>query len=295
MNRIIFTTTITNLHVGTGQGVGSVDLPIARERATMWPVIPGSSFKGVLRDRARLEETKSQRTADKDTLKDADKNIAYLYGSTSDESASAGALAFSDQRIIAFPVRSLQGTFVLATCEMAISRLNELGAVAGLARVEPIRVAEDDRCKVSQGAEVIDGSKVFLEDQDFEADVTDLGSLIQLLRLSAADESFLRHHLVVVSNTTFTYLTESATEITTKVSLEFSTKTAKDGFLRTEETVPPMAVFAGVVLANPMRGEDREKVSMHLDGLKTAFVQLGAKASTGLGICRVNAVGGGAQ
>ena len=40
------------LHAGTGHSVGAIDLPIARERPTGIPLIPGSSLKGALRARS---------------------------------------------------------------------------------------------------------------------------------------------------------------------------------------------------------------------------------------------------
>ena len=42
--------TRTPLHVGCGSSVGAVDLPVIRERHTRFPIIPGSSLKGVLAD-----------------------------------------------------------------------------------------------------------------------------------------------------------------------------------------------------------------------------------------------------
>ena len=41
---------ITPLHVGSGKGVGFIDLPIMREKVTNWPLVPGSAVKGVMRD-----------------------------------------------------------------------------------------------------------------------------------------------------------------------------------------------------------------------------------------------------
>ncbi len=41
---------LTALHVGAGQALGVVDLPLARARATHLPLVPGSALKGVLRD-----------------------------------------------------------------------------------------------------------------------------------------------------------------------------------------------------------------------------------------------------
>ena len=49
---LLFLRALSPLHAGTGQGIGAIDLPIAREKATGIPYLPGSSLKGVLRDRA---------------------------------------------------------------------------------------------------------------------------------------------------------------------------------------------------------------------------------------------------
>ena len=52
----------TSVHPGSGRGVGVVDLPVARETATDYPVLVGSSLKGALRDKIKTtapdEETR---------------------------------------------------------------------------------------------------------------------------------------------------------------------------------------------------------------------------------------------
>ena len=45
--------TRTPLHVGSGATVEVVDLPVARERTTNFPIMPGSGLKGVFLQRAR--------------------------------------------------------------------------------------------------------------------------------------------------------------------------------------------------------------------------------------------------
>ncbi|RMD58772.1 type III-B CRISPR module RAMP protein Cmr4, partial [Candidatus Parcubacteria bacterium] len=47
--KLMFLHALSPLHAGTGQGVGAIDLPIAREKGTEIPIVPGSSLKGVLR------------------------------------------------------------------------------------------------------------------------------------------------------------------------------------------------------------------------------------------------------
>ncbi len=46
----------SSLRVGSGPGHDEVDLPLQREAATGYPLLPGSSLKGVLRSRARAQQ-----------------------------------------------------------------------------------------------------------------------------------------------------------------------------------------------------------------------------------------------
>ena len=48
-SRLTFIHALSPLHAGTGQGVGVIDLPIAREKATNLPFLPGSTLKGCCR------------------------------------------------------------------------------------------------------------------------------------------------------------------------------------------------------------------------------------------------------
>lgn len=98
----VFIHAITPLHAGTGQGVDVIDQPIARERATQLPLLPGSSIKGVLRDRY-----------DEDRIGSDAERLA-LFGPRTESAADfAGALQFSDARLLLFPVRSMASTFCM--------------------------------------------------------------------------------------------------------------------------------------------------------------------------------------
>ena len=48
--KLLYIFTRTPLHVGAGSSVGAIDQPVQRERHTGYPIIPGSSVKGVLRN-----------------------------------------------------------------------------------------------------------------------------------------------------------------------------------------------------------------------------------------------------
>src|SRR5512136_2773649 len=97
--QVLYLFTRTPLHVGAGSSVGAIDQPIVRERHTGFPVIPGTSLKGVLRDTA---------TRDEQTKAHVDAIFGEGYGSGS-ENFSAGRVAFGEAKVLAFPVRSAKG------------------------------------------------------------------------------------------------------------------------------------------------------------------------------------------
>src|SRR5262245_11352842 len=99
--RILYLFTRTPLHVGAGSSVGAIDQPIIRERHTGFPVIPGTSIKGVLRDTAMRDEKAKT---------DVDAVFGEGFGSGSKD-FSAGHVSFGEAKLLTFPVRSAKGSF----------------------------------------------------------------------------------------------------------------------------------------------------------------------------------------
>jgi CRISPR-associated protein Cmr4 len=160
---------LTPTHVGTGRGIGYIDLPIHRDKTTGWPLVPGSAFTGVRTDNFRASEEKRKK---EDALRLAfgiadDTN--YANGS------NAGALVPTDARIVCLPVRSFQGTFAWCTSRMALHLLKRDLELAGYGDLPPLpSVTADDRIGVDRTAcalkvvlEADPPEKVFLEDMDF--------------------------------------------------------------------------------------------------------------------------------
>ena len=96
---------VTPLHAGTGHAVGAIDLPIARERPTGIPLLPGSSLKGALRARSEGEH-----------------KLALFGPETTNASDHAGAVQFADAHLLLLPVRSLWGTFAWVTSPYLVQR-----------------------------------------------------------------------------------------------------------------------------------------------------------------------------
>jgi CRISPR-associated protein Cmr4 len=143
---------LTPLHIGAGQGLGHVDLPIVREGHTNFPYIPGTSLKGalrnweinrVVRERKRGEKPSQleEKLTDKDKFDPEDRDIvrlAKIFGTAGEvaeqdnkaleegKEVGAGKVLFSDAFIVLFPVKSAKGIFSLTTCPYVINRFFEL-------------------------------------------------------------------------------------------------------------------------------------------------------------------------
>lgn len=272
---IVYLHAITPVHSGTGQTVAVIDLPIAREKATGWPIIPGSSIKGVIRD------------AYPGAKDDAAKNA--LFG-TQD---AAGKIVFTDQRILCLPVRSFFGTFAWVTSPLVLTRfITDMGAIGVTLPFKGAApaVGIQDACKVSPGSKLVNGKKVYLEDLDLTAE-EDAGATKAIAEGLAAqvfeDPTAQRHfteRFAIVSDELFSFLSENGTEIAARIALdeETGTTSGSGGNLWYEEAVPAETLFVGAVLCT--NGSEPAQV---LQQIAERPIQVGGNASVGRGLCRV--------
>lgn len=272
---ILYLHALTPVHAGTGQAVDVIDLPIAREAVTNWPVIPGSSVKGVLRD----------------AVGDDREYVNRVFG----EPDAAGVVAFGDQRILLFPVRSFAGTFAWLTCPWALQRLQRdartIEAPCPVTTPKPEVTDAGDRpgILIPSLSSLLtgEGGPVAIEDYDLEPVTSQAADAIaeelaDALFAEQADKKSFTERFGIVSDTVFTFLTETATEVTARVRLDDDLKTVAKGQLWYEEAVPAETVFWGVV--RPERGVREEDWTV-LKAVSAA--QFGGKSSVGRGLCRI--------
>lgn len=265
--KVLYIQALTSLHPGSGTALGSVDLPVQRERHTKWPLIPGSTIKGVLRDAAKTDHE-------------------LLYGSegTGGE-LFAGALTFTDARILAFPVRSLKGVFAWATCPMALERWKRDLALAGQEILVPgdLNVGEGQGI-AAKSCPCVQNGEIYLE--EFKFKVIEKPTIPASFLPPGCDGS----RVVVLNDTDFTYFTEHATEISARIRLSKETKTVEEGALFYQEFVPPESIFYSVVLASTSRdpGNGRLEADKVLEKfVYPKHVQIGGDETTGKGLCRL--------
>jgi len=139
---LVFFYAETPLHVGSGSGLGYVDLPIQRERFSGLPMVQGSGLKGAFREAARalVADHKEADLEERDRFTEA--NVGHLFGAEvpGDSSAKgdaardktfAGACNFVDARLLLLPLRTVKGGWTWATCPMILDRLARDRALVG--------------------------------------------------------------------------------------------------------------------------------------------------------------------
>ncbi|MGQ9588961.1 MAG: type III-B CRISPR module RAMP protein Cmr4 [Planctomycetota bacterium] len=263
---------LSPLHAGTGHAVGIVDLPTARMRATGIPFVPGSSIKGVLRD-ARESEDKEKTEA--------------VFGPRADPSEHAGAIFVADARLLALPVRSYKGTFAWATCPLLLSLAKrDLGVAL------PLPAVTGPGAWVVPGSACVFKNRMYLEELDLEAREAEecKAWADELAPLVSPGEDIFARRFAVLDDDTMAFLWDVATQIDARVRIDESTRTVAHGALWLEESLPPETVLVGLLSADrsrrdgcPMEPEDVLDFALR----KEEIVQLGGKASTGRGRCRL--------
>lgn len=277
---------LSPLHAGTGYAADVIDLPIARMQATGIPIVPGSSVKGVLRDRRRQ--------------KDYGQTEA-VFGPSDDPAAHAGALVVGDARLLALPVRSFRGTFVWTTSPLLlILAKRDLGE---LARDLPLPKPSAMSALVTDStvANCLYRQRLYLEDLDLPAesssDVSRWTEFLQPL-VSPGEEDIVTKRFAVVDDEIMAFLWETATQIDARVRLDAATGTVAEGALWLEESLPPETVLIGLLAADRSR---RRGTKMTPDEVlafalpEEEVVQLGGKATTGRGRCRIVPLGNGGK
>ncbi|TDE86738.1 type III-B CRISPR module RAMP protein Cmr4 [Deinococcus sp. S9] len=274
---------LTPVHSGTGQSsAGVIDLPIAREGATGFPMLPGSSIKGVLR---AWEDPSEQDPAERERRKDAlfgyaDKRIQDASGKETRESR-AGRLTFTDARLLCLPVRSYRGTFAYVTCPLVLSRLRrDLAALGHPLALPEVPEVKENTAQVA-GDTLMHGGQVLLEDLDLQAEETASARAWAeaLAELSGLGDE-LRERFALLSDDEFGFLAETATEVTAHIRLDAETKTVAGGALWYEEALPAASLLTSFLL----RPQD-------VTFAPPSSLQLGGKGSVGRGLLSVRAVG----
>jgi CRISPR-associated protein Cmr4 len=229
--------TETPLHCGTDSGSGYVDMPIQRERHSGFPLIPGSTIKGVLNDEVTWG------AKDREHFFGADEKV--LDGER--VPGKPGAISFGDAFVVAFPVRSSTYPFVWVTCPMILERTFR---ALGTPWPKGLEILTRGEAWSAAG-----GSEVLLEELQVtvkpggEALLAPLADLLPAGPQHSYTRQIFAKRLYAISDQDFSEVIETATEIVTRIRIDKETGTTSqgEGQLFNEELVPRDTLFACVL------------------------------------------------
>ena len=291
----LFLYTVSPVHMGAGTATGIIDNPIQRERHTRHPSFAGSGIKGAIRH--AFEALGGERAL-----------LAPLFGPESGSNdLHAGAVSFGDAQLVVFPIRSLKGGYVYATCPQALARARRLLDITRVAcDWEVPAIDEEQHCRLANEKLRSEGGKLHLEAFEYEAAVDEniaaIGRSLAAMALPA-EESYaffrdkLANDLVVLHDTDFGYFVENATLVETHVRIDEKTGAAADRGLFYTENLPPESLLIAPLMASKTRGGGdtlgAEAVAGHLRNLlDNSLLQLGGDATTGRGLVVARLQGG---
>jgi len=286
----VFLYAVSPVHMGAGQAIGVIDNPIQRERHTKHPCFAGSGIKGAVRHSWRA-------------LGGDEVLLTRLLGPDAGTSElHAGAVSFGDAQLVLFPVRSLKGGYVYATCPTALERARRLLGLIGVNMTWPaLPSVTEGKCLVTNTA-LLSDKKLHLEAFEYTAaDANDeaVKKIAEWLAENAlsSDEGYayfrnkLKSDLVVLSDTDFSYFSEHATLVEPHVRIDDKTGTAADGGLFYTENLPPESLLIAPLMASQTRTgrkEERQDAESVMDRVKTVIdgklLQIGGDATTGRGL-----------
>lgn len=213
---------ITPIHVGSGQDVGIVDLPVIRERTTDHPFLPGSGIRGALRSRCESTDPRLTRR---------------IFGNDEAGEISSGCVSVLDAHLLLFPVRSAPGPglFRWITCPFVLERSRALHADlcggTGDLPAPPARSPEE-------GSYLGSGpDELYLEEYPYSRGEESWSWNLTLDGVSA-------DRVVLVSDIDFLHFVRTATLVRQRNRLT-ATKTVLKGHLFSVESLPAETWFLG--------------------------------------------------
>ncbi len=306
----------TPIHPGSGGSVSIVDLPIQRERHTDYPKIEASGIKGCIREVFRsLRDSDPDINLNGSKVKISDGNIFCVFGpeSEGEEESYAGAIAFTDARILLFPVKSLKEIFAWITCPHVLERFKKDMEIAGFSlpecfeEIKPYTVASKNL--------IISDNQIVLEEFTFKVqDENQVEKIAEWLseKIFPKEKIYdywrekLKKDLVILDDNEFRDFVKNSTEIITRTKID-ETGTVKEGALWTEEYLPQDTIIYSIAMASGLRVKDEEKkdifkganngekeaelvIDYFKEGIKKVkgIIQIGGNQTIGKGITRIN-------
>jgi CRISPR-associated protein Cmr4 len=295
---VFFVRALTPVHIGVDIGLGAINLPTLRESITRHPVIPGSSFKGVLRDLAEHGLSLDREA----NVQEKEQRYWAAFGpSRANASDYRGGLVLSDARLLLLPLPSLKGTFAWATSRFVLNRLNRDLEDAGIARLrvpdgEDTCVTKSSKLRLEDGR--ISLREVLVQGHHDNSDVDPLAETLATYLWSKQDRVFFTERFAVLPDAVFDAFARSSLEVRARVAIDSERGTAERSGPWTEEHIPAETVLAGLAFGRKTayrtpstRGHEskrdfapEEMIEVFTDAVQEGrSLRLGGHSSVGLG------------
>ncbi|MEY4935578.1 MAG: hypothetical protein RIS64_1937 [Bacteroidota bacterium] len=327
----------TPLHAGSGDSLGIVDLPIQRERHTSFPKIEASSLKGALREAFEeqilkdLKDDKSNKLAVGQALKELNQVFGFDDGKMSIFKSEdlknlfkegnefktdfAGAIGFTDARLLLFPVKSMKGVFAWITCPRVLKQFAKDMNLAYQTDHQsftmdaiPNNPATNQCYLLNNNSDLKmgkDKNHLVLEEYAFSTIHKPLSVKIKdkqelLLQewiaqtlFNAGDYWYDKaiKDIVILSDDDFKDFVNLSTEVITRTKIDNDTGTVATGALFTEEYLPSESILYALILASPEFSDKdpkktAENVMSFFQNNTPPIFQLGGNATLGKGVLR---------
>jgi CRISPR-associated protein Cmr4 len=280
----------SSLRVGSGEERLDIDIPIQREAATGYPLLPSSSLKGVLRARARGQQAPAE-------------YLSLLGSEPEGDEELPSSVIISDSFPLLFPARSLTGLFAWVTSLETLSRfVRDLEAYGVKNVTPPQRPAIDSNTAGVAPESPLLGTKgtLVLEELSFP---------VQVLEEVAAWGAWLAENafpnepvyqywreraargVVVLPEGAYRHFVRHGTQVMPRIRIDPRTGTAAEGSLWSEEYLPPETLLYALAAVNfpeeaPGFIKKPSDVIHWVKGLASGCLQVGSGRTLGHGIVR---------
>ena len=240
----------TPLHAGSGSDLGIVDLPIQREKHTDYPKIEASGLKGSIREIFDAQVSKNE--------------IELVFGPEQGD-LHAGALGFTDARLLLFPVKSVKGVFAWVTCPAVLERFKHDLSICQPSIDFVCNIPDANKVPNNSGLIVKDEGetkKIVLEEYTFPVNpdpkCDNVAKWIAKNVLPPADPSYgywrdkVQKDMVVLSDDDFRDFVTLSTEVIARTRIDSEKGTVVDGALWYEEYLPTDSILYSLALTTPL-------------------------------------------
>lgn len=264
---------LTNLHVGSGElNYGVIDNLVQREVLTKFPTINESGLKGALKEYC-THQIKVKNGISDTKIAQKEKEIKLNFGNSDD----SGGLRFYGANLLSFPVRTNKVMFLNATCPQILADLQERLSTFGFDKLAK-EVSEFNNALVNK---LEDNSPlVFVNsNRNYQIEYKNFKA-IPLERIPIP--SIFSNELVVLTDLdALKIIGPNKLPVLARNSL----RDGQSENLWYEEIVPRQSKFYFFIQDNSIGDTEYQWFEDQINGQS---VQVGANASIGQGLCKIN-------